>query len=230
TGMGVGNFRELVAEIAVQRPIVIQSHAHWDHIGASWQFDDVFIHQAEADSLRAGFPNREMRRWFGPDHLLHGENLPETFDIETIEIPGTEPSGTLDHGEVIDLGGRLLNILYTPGHSPGGITVFDRESGIIFPGDAVNYGPIYLEDDDADLRAYIETLEMLASCAPSVGSVFPSHYDVPMSPGDLNDASRALLEIVNSKVPDRVTKDAELFRRGRFEFVLAPGAIDSLRT
>ena len=58
---------------------------------------------------------------------------------------------SFEDGQQIDLGGRLIDIHHTPGHSPGGITVYDSQSRLLFPADAVNYGPLYLFSDQADL-------------------------------------------------------------------------------
>lgn len=56
TGIGVGGFPELVAAISQRSPVVLQTHAHWDHIGASHRFPEVLVHPAEAAGLAAGYP------------------------------------------------------------------------------------------------------------------------------------------------------------------------------
>lgn len=228
TGMGVGDFRRLIDEMTGLPCVVIQSHAHWDHIGASSEFQEVLIHRSESDVLQAGFPNAGLREWFQPEHLT-GRPLPDEFDLTVSSIPGVEPSGYLDHGDTVDLGDRTLQILHTPGHSPGGLSVIDAASGILFPADAINYGPIYLESDEANLRAYVRTLELLANVAHDVDLVYPSHYDVPLRPGDILEAYRLLNEVIESGSPDTLTADSEIYHRNRFEFVIAPGALEGLR-
>src|SRR5690349_16766296 len=57
TGMGVGDFAGLVASLSDRAPLVLQSHAHFDHIGSSSQFERVLVHPSEADSLRQGMAN-----------------------------------------------------------------------------------------------------------------------------------------------------------------------------
>lgn len=229
TGMGVGNFRGLIDELTGLPCVVIQSHAHWDHVGASSEFDEVLIHQSESAALKAGFSNSSLREWFQPEHLT-GRPLPEEFDLSTASISGVKPTSYLDHGDTVDLGGRKLQILHTPGHSPGGLSVIDEAFGILFPADAINYGPIYLESDEANLRAYVGTLELLANVALDVDLVYPSHYDVPLQPNDIRDAKRLLDEVIDRGTPDTETDDSEIYRRGRFEFVIAPGALEGLRT
>jgi glyoxylase-like metal-dependent hydrolase (beta-lactamase superfamily II) len=51
TGMGVANIRDEVGRLTGLPVTVINSHAHWDHIGGNALFDDILIHPAEADEL-----------------------------------------------------------------------------------------------------------------------------------------------------------------------------------
>src|SRR4051812_38074696 len=67
TGTGAGDFHALARELSDREPIVLQSHAHWDHVGAASKFERVLIHPAEADELRAGYGNERMRAWFAPE-------------------------------------------------------------------------------------------------------------------------------------------------------------------
>ena len=57
TGMGVGDFAGLVASLSDRQPIVLHSHAHFDHIGASARFERIYVHASEVSGLREGYPN-----------------------------------------------------------------------------------------------------------------------------------------------------------------------------
>lgn len=228
TGMGVGDFRGLVRELSDRDPLVVQSHAHWDHIGASAEFERVLVHRAEAEDLARDFPNEQMRAWFRPE-TLRGTPFPEEFDLDTATIPGTACTGYLEDGQQIDLGGRVVEIYHTPGHSPGGITVYDARSRLLFPADAVNLGPLYLFSEQADLRAYQRTLEVLVELCAKTEAVYPSHYEVPMTPGDIVATRDALEEIIAGREPDEVLADREVYRYERFVFWIRPGAMEELR-
>src|SRR5690348_3795825 len=69
TGTGVPGFYELVRELSDKQPIVLQTHGHWDHIGAAHRFERVLIHPADADMLRAGEANASFRTHFGPTQI-----------------------------------------------------------------------------------------------------------------------------------------------------------------
>ena len=114
TGLGVGDFSGLVASLSSRRPRVLQTHAHWDHIGATHQFDDVAVHPSEAEGLRRGYPPDRYHAQFTPE-LAEVSRLPGTFD-PAIGIPGIEPTSWINHGDRFDLGGRELEVFHTPGH------------------------------------------------------------------------------------------------------------------
>ena len=98
TGMGVGDFAGLVAGLSDRKPIVLHSHAHFDHIGASSRFERVFVHSSESEDLRQGYPNERFKPWFDTKHLV-GNRLPADFDPNGAEIDGCEPTGTIEHGQ-----------------------------------------------------------------------------------------------------------------------------------
>ncbi len=228
TGMGVGDFHSLVAELSDREPIVVHSHAHWDHVGASAQFDRLLIHPSEAADLEQNHPNAELAAWFQPE-ALRDVPLPDSFDVATFQIQGAVATGSLNHGDTVDLGGRVIEIFHTPGHSPGGITVLDPETSLLFPGDAVNLGPIYLFGDQADLRAFQDSIELLTGLASRVERVYPSHYDVPMASGDIVSTRDAFREILPGRIPDETRPGIEIYTFPRFTFLIKPGAVEALR-
>lgn len=228
TGMGVGDFAALVASLSDRAPIVLHSHAHFDHIGSSASFDRVFVHASEAGDLRAGFPNERFRTWFQSEHLI-GERLPEDFDPTTAEIAGCDPAGTIEHGQSFDLGERILEAFHTPGHSPGGMTLLDRENRILFPGDAVYAGPMFAWRPYSDPVAYRKSLRRLAELADLVDVVYPSHNRVPLLPGDIRAMHEAFEEVWGGRSPDRSDAVKDIFEFGDFSFWLRRGAYGDSR-
>lgn len=221
TGMGVGDFPALVAELSDRTPIVLQTHAHFDHIGASAAFPRVMVHPSEAAALAEGYPTERLRRWLEPEHL-RGE-LPKGCDPDSAAIPGVTWAAPLVAGDVIDLGGRTLEVLHTPGHSPGGVTFLDREAKQLFPGDAVYEGPMFAYREGSDPRDYRESLRTLAELAAIVDRVFPAHNRSPLAPADVIAMHEAYETIWAGRAPDRREQDHDVFDFGRFSFWLTPG-------
>ncbi len=205
TGLGVGDFAAAIASLTDKQPIVLQTHGHWDHIGGSHAFDRVLVHESEAYALRRGFPNAKYAPLFTPKRVKR-TTLPETFDVTIAEIPPAEPTGTLDTGDTVDLGGRILDVFHTPGHSQGGLSFLDRQTGILFAGDAVNYGGMWLFLPRSDPAAFRETARTLASLADRVSAVYPAHGKVPMPPDDLRRIHEQYEEIWDGRQPDRRVK------------------------
>ena len=199
TGMGVADIR-VVAESLTTLPLsVVNSHAHWDHIGGNHLFAEIAIHPAEAADLEDGAPNTVLRPWFQPAYLTGP--LPEGVTAETIAIPPSRATHLLADGETIDLGGRTLEVIHGPGHSPGGISLLDRANGLLFSTDVAYAGALYVYGR-ADLPVYLHSLERLASFAPDLRMVLPCHNESPMSPDLLPRMAAGVRAIVEGRTPD----------------------------
>lgn len=222
TGMGFGDFKALADSLSDKAPVVLLSHAHFDHIGDAWKYDDVRVHPAEADDLRAGYPHERMRRWFA-DEYMRGIPLPAETDPETAFILGKEATGYLNDGDDIDLGGRLLRVYHTPGHSPGGITLIDHEQRLMFPGDAIYAGPMFAHNVYGDPPAYRESLRRLAGLADEVDVVYPSHNAVPLKPDDVKRMHEAYERIWAGRDPDERRELCDVHAFDGFQFWLPPG-------
>ncbi|HEV2066247.1 MAG TPA: MBL fold metallo-hydrolase, partial [Thermomicrobiales bacterium] len=179
TGMGVADIREVVDRLTDLPILVVNSHAHWDHIGDNHRFEEIWIHEAESDALQSGVGNAVLRRWFQPVHLTGP--LPDGVSADTINIPPSTPTGTVRDGQVIDTGARLLEVWHCPGHSPGGIVLVDHASGALFSTDVAYAGALYVYGA-ADLPVYQRSLHRLAALAPDLKAVYPSHGESPISP------------------------------------------------
>jgi len=221
TGMGIGNIKSVVDEYATTPVLVVNSHAHWDHVGDDWRFDRIWVHEVEADDLRRGVPNARTRRFLAPERFV-GEP-PDWIDIETFSIPGVAPERTLSGGERIDLGDREFVVINTPGHSPGGITLVEQKTGVALVGDAVYAGALYAHLDHSDPFVYRETLKTLADLAPSLSSVYPCHNDYPLEPSFLVEVHQGYESLWDGREPDDVTNGVERYEFGRFSVLLNQG-------
>jgi len=202
TGMGVGDLRAVVETLTDLPVAVVNSHAHWDHVGANWRFADIAIHRAEAELLPRGVGPEKLRRAFA-DEYLRGP-LPAGTDRETMTIPPSRATTVLDGGEFIDLGGRRLEVIHAPGHSPGGIVLLDRHDGVLFSTDVAYPGALYCQFDDANLDDYRRSMRVLAELTPSLRVVYPSHNASPMEPALLPRMREALDGIAGGRKADEV--------------------------
>jgi glyoxylase-like metal-dependent hydrolase (beta-lactamase superfamily II) len=221
TGMGIGNIKQVVDRYAKTPVLVVNSHAHWDHVGDDWRFDRVWVHRTEANNLRAGVPNERTRRFLAAERF--SGSSPDWIDVETFAIPGVEPERELSGGEKIDIGGREFRVVLTPGHSPGGITLVEERTGVALVGDAVYAGALYAHLDGSDPFVYRDTLKRLADLAPSLSSIYPSHNDYPLEPSFLEEVHSGYEAIFAGRAPDSVEDGVERYRFTTFSVLLREG-------
>ena len=160
TGFG---FRPLVDEVAAlrERPVVaIASHTHFDHVGGHHQFAERWAHRAEADVLSDPDDHRTVWDLYRDDPLL--ERLPEPgFDTSAWTVAPAPVTRVLDHGDEIDLGDRVLEVVHLPGHSPGSICLLERATRTLFTGDVVYDGVFFDHLFHSDRELYRESLARL---------------------------------------------------------------------
>ena len=224
TGTGAGDFAGLVASLSSRRPRVLQTHADWDHIGASFRFDDVLVHPSEAETLRAGYPADRYVEEFSPE-WVDPSRVPSDFDPRS-GIPGCVQTGSLKHGDRIDLGDRVLEIFHTPVHSPGGVSFLDREARAFFVGDLLYLGRMLLFFPGSDPAAFRQSLCLAEEIVADVNTIYPAHDSVPLAPDDVRAIRAAYETVYAGRPPDGHgtlyeyrTADHEF---GRFSFHLPP--------
>ncbi len=127
---------------------VLLTHIHLDHAGATGTL------VRENPGLRVCVHSRGLPHVVDPSKLLSsaerlwGAELRTLFG-DTLPVPA-ENLISLDGGETIDLDGRALRVLYTPGHASHHVTYFDSAEGVAFVGDTAG---ISMEGDSFVLPA-----------------------------------------------------------------------------
>lgn len=205
TGMGIADIHSRVTELTDLPVTVVNSHYHWDHIGDNHRFDHISIHEAEASLLEQDAPEELLREAMRPENFWGLP--PPDFDPSSYHILPSKADRLLGEGDVLDVGGRRLSVLHTPGHSPGSICLL-TEDGLLFTGDTVYAGPLYVQFEDSDLGAYHETMERLGGLASSLELVLPGHNRTPLEPDILVEMAEGFELIASSAVPYQVTDSA----------------------
>lgn len=216
TGMGIANIRDVVEQITDRPVLVVNSHGHLDHIGDNWRFHRRWSHPLEVDAIEAGVGNDRMRQYLAPESF--NRPPPEMLDTRSFHIPGTTVERTIDEGDVVDLGSRRFHVLHTPGHSSGGLSLFEPETGILIAGDAVYEGPLFAHHDGGSAAEYRATLQRLQALAPELSVVYPSHNRYPLDPSFITEIHLAMEEICTGMTPQRSDDDTERFDFGAFSF------------
>ncbi len=177
TGTGIGDIKQMVFALTDLPVSVVQTHEHYDHVGGTYMFDEVAIYDNDVavGVLKRGVNNATLHKYVTGDYLW--KPLPEGFDPKSWTIPGVKPNTLLHDGNIIDLGGRFLEVIYTPGHSPGSICLLDRQNRILFTGDHFFPGPLYAHAPDVNIEDYISSNEKLAERISEYDFVCSGHND-----------------------------------------------------
>jgi glyoxylase-like metal-dependent hydrolase (beta-lactamase superfamily II) len=138
---------------------IVNTHAHFDHCAGDTRFKEasVHIHRDDAKELVTG-NFYGTYRFFGVKHPVRFHRL-------------------LEHGDRLELGEHILQVIHTPGHTHGSICLIEKDAGILFSGDILfpegGFGRI---DMGGDVRQIIQTLERLAKI--SFDKLYPGHGSI----------------------------------------------------
>jgi glyoxylase-like metal-dependent hydrolase (beta-lactamase superfamily II) len=156
TGLGVQELRPYVEQVFGRPVVALITHAHFDHSGSFHEFDERWMHAAEAVEMTTGLAWGALCRNQLTADIIEaiertGYRLPEVlldawpcvdFDPRAHRVSPAAPTLQLSDGEIIDLGDRHLEVLHLPGHSSGSIGLWESRTGILFSGDTIYDGPL----------------------------------------------------------------------------------------
>jgi glyoxylase-like metal-dependent hydrolase (beta-lactamase superfamily II) len=174
TGLGHFSLKQNVALIT-ERPLTcVASHAHFDHIGSHHEFAGCCVHHAEAHILKDPRNDWTLADPYATDDMFLRQ--PEEWDQSSYTVKPVSVGRHLGHGDIIDLGNRSFEVIHTPGHSPGGIGLFEHKTGIFLSGDVIYDGPLIDDAYHSRIPEYVDTLERLKSLPVHIvhGGHFPS--------------------------------------------------------
>ncbi|MFH0841198.1 MAG: MBL fold metallo-hydrolase [Bacteroidota bacterium] len=191
-GLGSADLVSFVNTLSTKPLTVVITHGHPDHAGSNYQFEEVYIHPADADAARA-LNNPGARA--GSAKMMQGGNAPAENEIFKGKAYDTKLL-PVKHGQVFNLGGRKMEVMETPGHTPGGISVLDVKNKILFSGDNNNSLVWLFLQNCLPLSEYLVTLEKQKSRLSEFTTLMPGHGP-PMPSDFINDQIECVKGILN---------------------------------
>jgi hydroxyacylglutathione hydrolase len=152
-----GDAARILGELNGAKPrYIINTHGHPDHVGAVSAIIEatgapVLMHEADGDTLKGGS---------------------DAFGDIFSEAP--KPDRYLADGDEFDLDDLTFTVLYTPGHTPGGICLYTP--GVVFTGDTLFAGSVGRTDlGGGDYKKLIESIKKRLLTLPLDTKVLPGH-------------------------------------------------------
>lgn len=179
TGTGLVSLVDFAKGVLDKPVTAVATHVHLDHVGGHHEFAESLVHAEEAEGLRnpphdlnlidAEFDAGDLASLllpatedFQPAGAMVTALPKEGFKLESFRLRPAQGIRTVAEGDMVDLGDRAFEILHLPGHSPGGIGLWEARTATLFSGDTIYDGPLIDDLDHSDIDQYRQSLERLS--------------------------------------------------------------------
>lgn len=153
-GTGIQPLRPLLEAIDDKPIDLVLTHSHWDHMGNVHEFENVYVHGADMTWLKDGLP---IPRPVIEGMIIKDVPLEMTCDFKCPPLSHPNPK------DISKLVFENIEIIHTPGHSPGSVCLYDKTRQIMFTGDILYKGTIYCHYESTDPSALYESVKRVAS-------------------------------------------------------------------
>ncbi len=185
----VPRIQGVVAELGLSNPgYIIPTHIHLDHAGGVGRLAQLFPNTKIVVNKEGARHIVEPSRLIKSTRMAFGDGFEATYG-PILPVPESRLRVVAD-GERLVVGSRELVIIYTPGHAPHHISIFDTRTGGLFCGEALGliYGAGYpplpaVAPPSFDMELYLNDMERLKALKPKL--LFYSHGSVAGEPEKL---------------------------------------------
>lgn len=174
TGLGVSNIKKVIDSLTKLPVTVITTHAHWDHIGGHKYFKNFAVHEKEVSWMAGQFPI--PLQVVKKNLTLKPCPFPADFCLEDYQIFQGDPKSVLHDGDHLDLGNRSLQVIHTPGHSPGHCCFYEADRQCLYSGDLIYKGCLDAFYPTTNPQQFYESVKKVR--ALKIKRVLPAHHQL----------------------------------------------------
>ncbi len=191
TGYGFGDLKACVQSLTNLPLIVVNTHMHVDHAGNDHQFDKVYLHSADFEFVEDVYGKEQRKNNF----MSRVKDMPEAeFNAKVNVSPPTLIP--VKEGHIFDLGGRKLEVIEVPGHTPGSICLLDSENKILFAGDHINAMVWLFLDICLPLEVYQQNLKKVEKYMDAYDIIMPGH-NAPLKKDFMDEITTCVQRILD---------------------------------
>lgn len=178
TGLGVSDIKTAINAITDLPVSVITTHVHWDHIGGHKYFPNFGVHKFEEKWINGYFP---LSLTAVKQNLTAKPcEFPVNFNIDDYTVFQGKPKKIFVDNDVIDLDGRKIRIIHTPGHSPGHCCFYDETKKYLFSGDLIYKGCLDMFYPTTDKNKFMQSIKKTKRL--DIRKILPAHHSLNIQP------------------------------------------------
>ena len=170
SGANCENALELAKTLTDKEIILVNTHGDGDHTSGTARFSCIYIHPADYTGCEVD------------------KRYPET-KLEEIK-----------DGDLIELGNRPLRIIHIPGHTRGSVAILDVDRRVLFAGDSVQKGHIFMFGEKRQPEMFEDSLDKLISFEGEYDAIYASHDEYILSKDYAEKVKQSWKKVMNGEV------------------------------
>jgi glyoxylase-like metal-dependent hydrolase (beta-lactamase superfamily II) len=203
--------KQLLEALKIKQFDVINTHAHFDHVGLNHLAKKVYMSRSEWEKFQRLDEKTQLARFLKMDN----SSRPEGFDPKMKRT--WKPTVLIESQKPITLGSFTLIPTLSPGHTEGHVLLLEPKLNLLFIGDLVYDGLLYLHLKDSSLSKYEESIKSLVSMISKLSNpiLLPCHNSIPLDAGYPKKVLTLIEKIKSKKLkPTKEEPANTLFQKG----------------